>query len=417
MPVGAAALGASVVGAGASIYAGDKAKNASNKATDKTLALQKSQADQTRSDLVPFMQPGYAAAGALGARFGLGGSSPNALTGQPAGSSVVGGGGSYTGSSYGGSGGAQYLPGSMTPAGAAGFSTADLAQIRQDNPGIAAEFQRASAAADPNSPAFKQQGLDSLDNYTKYWNDNIRNPADYSLGQGHPGTAQPTTSPAQPGGAASGPGVPTGTYGDTANPSYKDPGNFTYTAADYTASPAYAYQLDQALKGTEATAAATGSLKSGAAAKALQDRAQNMGLADFSNERSVANANFDTDRAFNRQTYTDDRNYLSGRYDTETGNLFNLAGMGENAAAGAGNAGAHYADTASNALTGNAATVGNADLAGAGSVNALLGTGVNAFAYSQGKGTPATVPATSNTYAYTPSAVNLSGYTPTPVRY
>jgi hypothetical protein len=65
-----------------------------------------------------------------------------------------------------------------------------LAQVRNDVGGIASEYQRASSAADKNSPAYKQKGLDSLDNYTQYWYDQMRNPSDYTLQSAKPADPQ-----------------------------------------------------------------------------------------------------------------------------------------------------------------------------------------------------------------------------------
>lgn len=178
---------------------------------------------------------------------------------------------------------------------------------------------------------------------------------------------QPAPTNALSGGAtAMGQGVDPGTYGSTDNPtapaSYQGPGTYTapaafkYGAADYTASPGYQYQQDQARQGILASASATGALQSGAALKELQDRAQKIAYNDFTGERAFAAGRYDTSNnnaltAFNtnatnglntyntnRNAYADDRNYRSNRFDNQTNNLFNYTGIGQQAAGIVGNA-------------------------------------------------------------------------------
>lgn len=146
MPIGAAIAGSAALSAGVGVYSANKAanaqKNAANKATDTQLQMY----NTTRDDLAPYRAMGTTALPAVYQLLGL--TPPNVVTSQNAGSK--------------------------------GLSSTDLAAVRAANPGIAPEFARASAAADKNSPAFQAQGLDSLDNYTKYWYDNMRNPSDYT---------------------------------------------------------------------------------------------------------------------------------------------------------------------------------------------------------------------------------------------
>lgn len=61
------------------------------------------------------------------------------------------------------------------------LSAVDLANVRKDmGGGIEQAFNAAQAKADKNSPVYKQKGLDSLDNYTRYWYAEKRNPTDYT---------------------------------------------------------------------------------------------------------------------------------------------------------------------------------------------------------------------------------------------
>lgn len=202
-----------------------------------------------------------------------------------------------------------------------------------------------------------------------------------------PNALSPSTGP------ASGPGIDPGTYGNTANPTQPNPGNFSYTLADYTASPAYQYQQDQARKATIAGASATGALQSGAAMKALQDRAQNIAYQDFTGERAFNAGQFNLNRNFDQSVYDDSRNYLTNRFDTQTGNLFKYTGMGEGATTAVGNAdlgvgtGVAAADAAiGNAQAGNALQQGQIGSNLAGQVGGLA----SSFAsnYTGGSGTP-----------------------------
>lgn len=67
----AAILGASVIGAGASIFAGAKAEKAQKKATAQGLAAQKAQYEETKSMLAPYSQAGESALDLYGTAVGL----------------------------------------------------------------------------------------------------------------------------------------------------------------------------------------------------------------------------------------------------------------------------------------------------------------------------------------------------------
>lgn len=186
-----------------------------------------------------------------------------------------------------------------------------------------------------------------------------------------------------PSGSAPPLGTDPGTYGNTANPTEPTPGNFSYTAADYRASPGLQYQLDQARKATVAGSAATGALQSGAAMKELQDRAQNIAYQDFTNERAFDAGQFNTDRAFNQNVYTNDRDYLTNRFDTQTNNLFKGTAVGQQAAGVVSNADLNVANGNATSATaigdaqaGNALQQGNIS---SGVVNNVAGQIAGAF--------------------------------------
>lgn len=400
-----ATLGAAVIGGGASLLGSSQASKAASKASDKNAAIQQQQYLQTRADLTPYSSAGNAATAQLLQRFGLSGGGATGGTATPANAST---------------GGAQYLPGSMTPAGAQGFSSADLAAIRQDWPGIEQEFQRVQATADPNSPQFQQVGADSLDNFTKAWYDQRRNAADYTYTPpGQQQTATASTSGEAP--KSTVPGDALGTYTRQANdrpafsqaePTYTTPQGPDLSAAAFEASPYYQQGLADTMRNVNARFGARGLLKSGAGLRGATDAAadnfqQNYGnwsnqqlgiwntnlgqfnadraagLGQYNLNRNVFNTNFDNDRARSDNIFESDRGYGTNRYDVQTGNLFNLANMGQNAAAQQGNAGQNYA-AAATANNNNAASIqGNAAIAGANGINSLINTGLTAYGMSQ----------------------------------
>lgn len=177
-----------------------------------------------------------------------------------------------------------------------------------------------------------------------------------------------------------------------------------------------------------AGSAATGALRSGAAAKALQDRAQQIANTDYSNWRNYTTTQYNTDRnyaadqaqfgynalmsnnqftnaanqqnsqfgynaltnqnnatnQYNQQGFNTDRAYTADQKQQTTNNLFSLSGLGASAAGSANSAIGANATNNSNALFSNAASQGNAALASAGQVNNAIGTGINAFSYYLG---------------------------------
>ena len=73
MPLAAAVVGASVVGAGASIYAGNKAAKAQKNAANAQIAESRRQYDQDRADVAPWRDTGKSALEMLAREYGLGG--------------------------------------------------------------------------------------------------------------------------------------------------------------------------------------------------------------------------------------------------------------------------------------------------------------------------------------------------------
>lgn len=210
----------------------------------------------------------------------------------------------------------------------------------------------------------------------------------------------------------------------------------------YQKAPDYEWQQTEARRGTLAGASATGALNSGAAAKALQDRAQQIAYGDYTNWRNYTTGQYNTDRStavqqaqfgynaladqnkftnsanidasqfgynalssqnnatnqYNQQNFNTDRAFGADQTQQQTNNVFALAGMGA-AATGQNNAniGANASNNA-NALFSNASAQGNAALAGAGQTNNLIGQGVNALGYYYGNKGSSTANSSASVY-------------------
>lgn len=93
---------------------------------------------------------------------------------------------------------------------------------------------------------------------------------------------------------------------------------------------------------------------------------------------------YNLDRAYGTDLALNNRAYETGRYDTQTGNLFNLANLGQGASAQSTSAAQNYANNTGNALFSNAANQGNAALASAAQFNSALGSGLSALGYALG---------------------------------
>lgn len=201
-------------------------------------------------------------------------------------------------------------------------------------------------------------------------------------------------------------------------PEYTPTLNVSYD--DYLKSgDAKAADFDIAKQGgqVQASLAAQGLLNSGAALKRLQEVGQDnkvkyynqfrdytTGQYNTDRSRFDSNFNFDTalaaqnyqygqnrqdnifnlDRAYGTDLALNNRNYETGRYDTQTGNLFQLANLGQGAASTYTGAAQNSANAQSQNLFSNAANQGNAALAGAANLNSLLNAGIGAAAYYYG---------------------------------
>lgn len=169
-------------------------------------------------------------------------------------------------------------------------------------------------------------------------------------------------------------------YGSVTNPTYTAPAAFSYGEGDYKQSPGYQFQLDRGLDAIQSSQASRGAMYSGATQKAIAKFSQGLAAQDFNQERQFAYGKYIDQNNRDRTNYTDDRDYLTNRYDTQTGTVANLAGIGQNAAAGTAAAGSAYAANVGNAYSQNAATKANAGLVQSSNLNNLMGQGLNAYA-------------------------------------
>lgn len=448
MAIGTAAaiIGSAVVGAGASALssrsAANKAADASKYAADQNAQVSREIYNQTRNDLAPYNQAGQGALSALMVRLGI---TPTNATGAP------------PPSSYGGQPQPQPAPAATfnkTPGGPAGTTPAqpipgrddtrqvgrpfpdlissvtgqgaptaqgapggvDYAKLATERPDLKAQYDKVIAQADRNSPWFKEHGLDrGFDGFADWWLKN-QNPG---TGYNPPMTSGTPAAPAQG-------QVPAGqtpqyfqeTYAQRpdalAVPTFqrpKDlqaPGAFSWDPSQIAKDKGFQFETKQTTENVNAGSAARGMLRSGDAAKALQDRL--FGVAhtygnDYFNRATGAydrnqdayrfaqgrqDANFIDDRSYgtnlwNQQQgradniFSEDRGFQAGRFDQGTSNLFGLMGAGQNAAAQQGNAGNVFASNVINSNNQRANTTANAALANGQNMSNLFGSAAGAL--------------------------------------
>ena len=190
----------------------------------------------------------------------------------------------------------------------------------------------------------------------------------------------PTAAPAQaeaPGAANALTG--TGTFGNTADPTWQTPDPFSFDINSFTSNPAYQFALEQGSGQVMANASATGALNSGAALKRLQDRGQQTAYNFYAPEREFAYNQWLNDYKLGRANYESDRGYLTDRYDRATDDLMRYAQMGQNALTGTANAYLGEGNTTASALgnigdarSGNALAQGDIWSGVAGDVTGVL---------------------------------------------
>lgn len=456
----AAIIGSAVVGAGASALSSSKAakaaKNASNYAADQNAQVSREIYNQTRSDLAPYNQAGQGALSALMVRLGIQPmSGPNAarpMT-QPAQPQTAPGGQRYqtrgmggqqapAGYYFGPSDELLPIPGGQAanePMGADGGRTSVIANqgFGGYNPigtapggggapqaapqGGGADWQ-AYLDANPDVKANAEQraaaeGVDPLviaqEHYNLYGKSENRAlpmaPQDQYYQEDY--GQRPDAMPAP-------------TFQRGADVQFQDYGTGPQVAdfidpSKFQVDPGYQFRLSEGLNSVNAASAARGKLRSGDAARALQQRGEglaNQGYNDWYQRQMQAfnasrgtfqdNRNFGTDQSRytqdrgdrnfiddrsygtnlwntqqNRQDniFSEDRGFTAGRNDQATSNLFGLAGMGQNAAAQAGNAGNVFAQNTINSNNQRASNTANAAIANSANMTNLFGSAANAI--------------------------------------
>lgn len=111
---------------------------------------------------------------------------------------------------------------------------------------------------------------------------------------------------------------------------------FSFTAKDYQQSPGYQFAVNQGMRGINNSAISKGLGLSGAQLKGISGYNTGMAQQDFGNQRAFA----------------------QGNYQNRLQNLMGAVGMGQNAAAGAGQIGVNAANNAGNNMTSAGAAQG-----------------------------------------------------------
>lgn len=474
MGIETAIIGSAILGAGASAYSASKANKAAKTAADATqqaadasTAEAARQYDQTRQDYAPWRAVGQGALTALAQQYGI--TIPTTEI-SPS--------------------------GTQAPGTAPARQASEVAQLRAylaENPDVAQAWETSAK----NNPKYGGDALAWAQDHYQQWGQSEGRqlpaaPAAQPQTQTAP-VAPQAPAPTQPSGmatqiAGAGPALPA--RQDYTRPTTPERPTMTrpVTAARptisrpttnpldisldaYQESPDLRFQLDEARKGTIAATGASGSLQSGAAAKALQDRAQNIAASDFNSwvdrqirlfdtandrtdrnyafdagrldsnfnfdsSRADSNFNFDagrsdqnfvydtnrrdnifeSDRAFGTDVYNQDRSYLTNRYDTKTSGLFSLAGMGTTANAANAQAGQTYSNILGDNLFSTAAAQGKAAQTIAGNNSQAVGNilGIGSGLLQTATYSPSaykTIATTNNTVAYTPEAA-VTAYRP-----
>ena len=281
---------------GSSLLGGVLQSNAANKASKAQVQSQREAiaAQQRASGQVQDLQaPGVAAYGA-----GM-----NALTGRLG------------------------LPTQGVASAVAGQGGTDYASYLAANPDVAAAYQAEATRDGKSQDNLRAQGIQNAEDYARWHYDN------YGRAEGREAPTAPTPSVASMGESASpaGQNSLTGSYGNTADPTWTPPPAFSFDINSFVDNPAYKFAMEQGSGQVLASNSATGSLQSGAALKRLQDRGQQTAYNFFDQERDQAYGEYLDNYKLTRAGYESDRGYLTDRHDQGTDDLFRYTGVGQNA--------------------------------------------------------------------------------------
>lgn len=372
----AAILGAAVIGGGISAASNASAtKTATNAAAQTTAAnnaLAREFYAKNEGNLSPYIQSGYAPTSALMSRLGL--------TGTPQVTSNV------LNATQGKDGAWSVAPQS---------GQADYAAYVAANPDIAAEAQRVLASNPKDIGDLNHDGKIDATDYGQLHAQQFHDRAVPTFAT-DPNAAQPLSAQQQ---LAQDIGTrPTFSRPD-AGP---EPGLPSTDFTTYQQSPYVDFLIKSGQRNLNAGAAAGGLLNSGAAVqnalqlgqdisgKGYQDWFSNqLGLYDrrvgqFNLDRNVLNDNYNGDRAFGASNFEADRGYQTGRYDTQTNDLFRLSNQGLTAANALAGVGQNYVGQVSSNNNNQASITGNAALAGAANTSGVVNNALNAYGYYLG---------------------------------
>ena len=309
MGLGAAIVGASAIGAGASIIGSQNASGAETSAAGQASQTQLQMYDQTRSDLSGYNSAGESAENQL--MYGLG-----LTSGAP------------TSGGYGGAASSPLVTGAGKGDMFAGTSesgiTADQANgILSSRPDVLSAYNAL--------PGDTKASFGSPQAYAAYWFNRYGSSQGYQLPSASGGS----------GGATSASSAGIGQNSLIAN--------FAPTEAQLQQTPGYQFTLSQGLKSTQSAAAARGLGSSGAALKGASTYAT--GLADSTYQNQFNNFQTQQTNNFNR--------------------LLGLTSLGENAAAQTGNYGTQTAANIGNNITGAGTATAAADTAAGSQISGL----------------------------------------------
>lgn len=390
MPL-AAVVASAVLGAGAQILSAKsqtKANNAAN-AAQQAAAQQQLAAQQANFNRIdemhqPFVQGGVAGFDQLLSRLGV-----TSTAGQPSdaraayaprapgqaqptyGKTPMGGGMARPTPAEGGfDPAAAYVPGQPSQPSQSAQGQ-DWAAYGAQNPDVAAEWGKLV-----QSGAAQQFGGDP----NAYFQWHYQN---HGQAEGRPAPVAPQQdpqAPQQPQGDAGmvpvGPdyqNAPPPTYARPSGPSAPDLNGYF---RNFEADPGYAFRRDEGLNGVNAAWAGRGKLRSGDAAKALATFNSGLASQEYGNffSRGLQRANLDQnafqfganrsdgnfadDRSYGTNLWQNQRDYATNRYDTQTSNLFDIAGIGLRGAGQVGQAGTNLANSQSDIYGNQADAIG-----------------------------------------------------------
>lgn len=429
-----AAIIPAVIGAGAAIYsanaagkAQDKALSAQNTSSAQAIAAQQAALDRITGLNQPFINAGASALPGLASRVGAGApnfSAPSYALPQPGGTPAPSGvqqqgefrdqGTPVPEGSLGFTGktgnGASVLPASAGPpsAGATPQATGpDWDAYIAANPDVAAWIQQGHGdpSLGPNQTPEQAAAF-------QYKNTGQSEGRQLPMTAPSAGATPQTQAPPQPLNLGTASPVvanytrPNQPAAPTFGPS-PDQANF-FNPSGFTTSPGYQFRLDQGLRNTNASFGARGLLQSGSALQGFNDYAQNAasaeygnwwnqqqqryqdaasqyntdrasGLNQFNQDRNNLNQNFADDRSYGTNLAVNNRDFANSQYNTQTANMFQLAGVGAQAAGNVAGAVTNNANNSSNLFQTQGNNAANAALAN-GSTNAQLGGALGGIA-------------------------------------